>query len=80
MLPWIAFAFIGIITTFTTATNDRPFDVLWPSWDGVSEVSWETDYVREMFPSPVFAHVNHSETPAVVLCSGEINAIFCAEK
>ena len=49
--------------------HHHPIAFVWPGWDGVSEDVWEYDYFRELFPPPLFVHVNSSITPGVMKCS-----------
>lgn len=49
--------------------KNRSMEFLWPGWDGISQVDWEYDFFRELFPPPLFTHVNVSSSPRIIKCS-----------
>ena len=49
----------------------RPVEFFWPGWDGISQRDWEYDFFRELFPSPLFTHVNVSTAPGIMKCSDQ---------
>ena len=59
------------ISTFhhSLAHVNHPVAFVWPGWDGVSQNVWEYDYFRELFPPPLFVHVNSSIAPGIIKCS-----------
>ena len=59
---------VNPVSTLTRGTH-QPIAFVWPGWDGISESVWEHDYFRELFPSPMFIHVNSSIAPGVMKCS-----------
>ena len=62
---------ISSVHTQSRVNRDFPIDFVWSGWNGVSQHYWEYDYFRELFPPPLFVHVNFSTAPGIMLCSGE---------
>ena len=50
-------------------SKNRSIEFLWPGWDGISQLDWEYDFFRELFPPPLFKHVNVSTNPGIMKCS-----------
>ena len=62
---------VSSVHSLARVNHDFPIDFVWSGWDGVSEDAWEYDYFRELFPPPLFVHVNSSMAPGIMKCSEE---------
>lgn len=59
--------YIRILKEESDGKSTIPREVFWPQC--CDNDTWEHDYIRELFPSPYFIHVNQSLKPDVAICS-----------